>query len=147
MTVYYSDVYNKCMTTEYYVDKALCNMSLPLRFGHSNDGRPIFLDSDDYTISIAHSNSVIIIAIDSYRIGVDVEYIKYRKNYSAVANKIGLSNVCNIDDFYREWTKYEATYKANLSSPHIKVYYNIIPDYIIAIASEMTILNVEFVRL
>ena len=72
------------------------------------DGKP-FLKNKTLYISISHSGEYIAIAVSKYNCGVDIEKNK-KRNYIGISERMNFK-ADNLNDFYLEWTKYEADYK------------------------------------
>ena len=71
--------------------------------------KPVLKNGGKY-FSISHSKDYIVLAISDYNCGIDIEYQKERKNYLDIAKRMNFS--CKtIDEFYKEWTMFEANYK------------------------------------
>ena len=68
-----------------------------------------YLKTREKFFSISHSGKYLVIAFSNSECGVDIEEIKER-NFVAISNRMKFS--CNnLEDFYKEWTKFEANYK------------------------------------
>ncbi len=74
-----------------------------------NNGKP-FVVNEEIFISISHTGKDIVIAISEKEVGIDIEQIKLR-NYQKIADKFLKKKVSSLDEFYCEWTKYEAKFK------------------------------------
>ena len=72
------------------------------------NGKP-YLKSRKKYFSISHSGEYILIGFSDNECGVDIEQMKNR-DYVSISERMGF-NVLNPEDFYSEWTKYEAEYK------------------------------------
>ncbi len=72
--------------------------------------KPVLVSKEKY-FSLSHSKEYIAIAISDYNCGIDIEKIKER-NYRAIAKRMKF-NCDTPEDFYKEWTKFEAEYKLN----------------------------------
>ena len=77
-----------------------------------------YLKTREKFFSISHSGKYIVIAFSDNECGVDIEIIKDR-NFTTIAERMGFE--CKtLDDFYIEWTRYEAEYKLGCGSSGIK---------------------------
>lgn len=72
------------------------------------NGKPYLKTRKKY-LSISHSCEYLVIAFSDNNCGVDIEKIKNR-NYVSISKRMNF-NADNLEDFYKEWTKYEAEYK------------------------------------
>ena len=71
-------------------------------------GKPYLITREKY-LSISHSGKYILIAFSDNECGADTEQIKNR-DYKSIAKRMNF-NASDLDEFYEEWTKYEAQYK------------------------------------
>lgn len=95
------------------------------------NGKKPFLKSREKFFSISHSEDYIALAFSNYDCGIDIEKMKLR-NFEEISIRMGFK--CNtLEDFYNEWTKYEAEYK--LGKPAQKFKKCRFEDYIITAAS------------
>lgn len=93
--------------------------------------KPI-LETSIKHFSISHSKEYIALAFSDFNCGIDIEYSNKNKDYKKIAKRMNF--VCNsIEDFYKEWTAYEAGYK--LSEPAKSSYSFSIPNYSITATS------------
>jgi 4'-phosphopantetheinyl transferase len=72
------------------------------------DNKPV-LASGEIQFSISHSGDFIALAFSNLPCGVDIEKIKDRP-FEKIAQKMNF-NSTNLTEFYKEWTKYEASGK------------------------------------
>ncbi len=86
--------------------KLLYNKDIDLNY---NNGKP-YVSNEQIFISISHTGKDIVIAISEKEVGVDIEQIKLR-DYQKIADKFLRKKVSSLDEFYCEWTKYEAKFK------------------------------------
>lgn len=93
--------------------------------------RKPYLKSRDKYLSLSHSGEYVVIAISENECGVDIEKIKDR-DFRAISARMKFSCL-TLEDFYREWTKYEAEYKLGDNCKSIK--YTLVDDYVIAAVS------------
>ncbi len=95
------------------------------------NGKKPFLESREKFFSISHSNDYIVLAFSNYDCGIDIEQIKLR-NFEDLSKRMGFK--CNtLEEFYNEWTKYEAEYKLGKPAQKFKKFH--FEDYIITAAS------------
>ena len=90
--------------------------------------KPI-LKSGRKHFSISHSGGYIAIGFSDYNCGIDIEEIKER-NYRAISEKMGFKSD-SLEEFYKNWTEYEAMYKFNESNENISKYYSELGSYIL----------------
>lgn len=69
------------------------------------------LKTNELYFSISHSGRYIALAISKFNCGIDIEEIKPR-NYEKIAKRMNFK-VNTLDNFYRDWTEFEAIYKLN----------------------------------
>lgn len=99
------------------------------------DNKPQFVSRELY-FSISHSEDIVLVAFNHTNIGVDVEYMKDKSDYSSIMNRYGeyTSNPTKIE-FYRFWTLHEAEIK--LQGEIESLFSGIIEDdYMLACASD-----------
>ena len=95
------------------------------------NGKKPFLKSREKFFSISHCEDYIALCFSDYDCGIDIEKIKLR-NFEEISGRMGFK--CNtLEEFYNEWTKYEAEYK--LGKPAQKFRKLHFEDYIITAAS------------
>ena len=83
-------------------------------------GNKPYLANREKYISISHSHEYIAICISDCDCGIDIELNKDR-NYERIAKHMNFS--CkNLQEFYEQWTKYEAVYKLNKQPESFKTY-------------------------
>ena len=95
------------------------------------NGKKPFLKIREKFFSISHCEDYIALCFSDYDCGIDIEKIKLR-NFEEISGRMGFK--CNtLEEFYNEWTKYEAEYK--LGKPAQKFRKLHFEDYIITAAS------------
>ena len=95
------------------------------------NGKKPFLKSREKFFSISHSNDFIALGFSNYDCGIDIEKIKLR-DFGEISKRMGFK--CNtLEEFYNEWTKYEAEYKLGKPAQKFKKYH--FDEYIITAAS------------
>ena len=92
-----------------------------------------YLNTREKYFSISHSGEYILIAISDYECGADIERIKLR-NYRAISEHMQF-DALTLDDFYAEWTKYEAEYKLGGRGKYKKIFPTRYYDYMITAVS------------
>ncbi len=95
------------------------------------NGKPELENQDKY-LSISHSGEYIVLGFSDSKCGVDIEKIKPR-NYKKISEKMGFKS-SSLEEFYLNWTKYEAEYKLDGESK--STYKFSIPNYIITAVNE-----------
>ena len=107
----------KRASCHYLLQKLLCSISTSQRhcwrLKYSASGAPALASGEDLFISMSRSGEWLAAGV-SYGagIGVDIECIRPRKNFSATADILNWSiTVKNIRDFYAKWTLWEASAK------------------------------------
>lgn len=80
------------------------------------------LISKEKFISIAHSKNYVIVAISDNIVGIDIEFLDTKRDFIALGNFCGFKNIHNHLDFYKSFTKYEATVKAGKSLNRIRFF-------------------------
>ena len=95
------------------------------------NGKKPFLKTREKFFSISHSNDFIALGFSNYDCGIDIEKIKFR-DFGAISKRMGFK--CNtLEEFYNEWTKYEAEYKLGKPAQKFKKYH--FDEYVITAAS------------
>ena len=94
-------------------------------------GKKPFLSTREKFFSISHSGEYIALAFSDYDCGIDIEKIKLR-NFEEISQRMGF-HCSTLEDFYREWTKYEAEYKLGKPAQRFKKFR--FEDYTITAAS------------
>jgi len=95
------------------------------------NGKKPFLKNRQKFFSISHSGDFIALSFSDYDCGIDIEKIKIRE-FEDISNRMGFK--CGtLEDFYNEWTKYEAEYK--LGKPAVKFKKLRYDEYVITAAS------------
>ncbi|MGI6681484.1 MAG: 4'-phosphopantetheinyl transferase family protein [Bdellovibrionota bacterium] len=111
-----------------YLSKKLSKPSSEINISVAKNGailvHEIYNDSKIFA-SISHSESKVIVALDNFPLGVDVEYKKERKDFLKLAKyafnereeflkiKNAKTPKMQMELFYKGWTKKEALYKLN----------------------------------
>lgn len=73
-----------------------------------------FIKDNLFFFSISHSSDIIGVAFSNEEIGFDIELIKDR-NFDKLAKYMKFT--CkNKEDFYKQWTKFEAEYKSQIKN-------------------------------
>lgn len=70
----------------------------------------------DIQFSISHSHNIAAVCFDKHPVGFDIEFIKQR-DFIPIAKRMNFVLKENtLNEFYREWTKFEAEYKLQQKS-------------------------------
>lgn len=102
------------------------------------ENRKPFLKTKELYFSISHSGDYIAIAISKYNCGIDIEKNK-KRDYKKIADYLKFE-INSEEEFYIEWTKYEALYKLNNKEKSLKTFQ--IKEYTLtAMSEEKTIFN------
>lgn len=100
--------------------------------GTDETGKPIVSHG---FISLAHRGNFVVFAVGENPIGVDVEDVRIKRDYEAVARRLGWGHVPKTAlDFYRQFTAWEADYKLGQSSGEIQHIYYSINTFIVCIS-------------
>lgn len=94
------------------------------------DNKPCLKNAEKH-FSISHSHEFIALAFSNFPCGIDIEKNTPR-NTKKIANRMGF-NVNTMDEFYAEWTTYEAKYKLASDVKTSRTYK--IGDYTLSVAS------------
>jgi len=90
-----------------------------------------YLKNREKFFSISHSEEFLAIGFSDSECGLDIEKIKNR-DFLSIAKRLKFE--CNtLEEFYKEWTKYEAEYKLGEKSKSIKQF--ILENYVITALS------------
>ena len=73
-----------------------------------------YLASREIFFSISHSSDYIVICISENECGIDIEIIKER-DFQSISKRMNFKS-SSLEDFYKNWTKFEAEYKLGTSS-------------------------------
>lgn len=125
-----ADITSDFIKHEYLLSRALMRHAFSFQFKRpssewqfverSNLAPKIINLPDDYYFSLSHSHGKIGLAISNKPVGIDIEQVKIRPNFSSLAKafmnheEIQLLNEGNqpvIDTFYKIWCAKEAAYK------------------------------------
>lgn len=91
-----------------------------------DNNKPYLLSGELY-FSISHSQEYIAIAFSQNDCGVDIEKVTLR-DFGAIAERMEFE--CNtLEEFYEEWTKFEAEYKLGETCSSYGIYN--VEDYIV----------------
>jgi 4'-phosphopantetheinyl transferase len=84
----------------------------------NEDNKPFIKELPNLCFNISHSAKIVVIAISTNNIGVDVEIVNERKNITKLQDKmIKMDKVFENKNFFAAWTIYEAKFKyGNCSS-------------------------------
>ena len=93
-----------------------------------------FLKTKEKYFSISHSEDYIALAFSDSDCGIDIEKIKER-DYDKIAKRMKFN--CNsLDEFYYEWTRFEAEYKLGKDKKNAFVKNYRIKEYALTVVSE-----------
>lgn len=97
--------------------------------------------------SISHSGNIAAVCFDNFPIGLDIEQITNR-NYNAISKRMKFNQVeYTLEEFYRNWTLYEAGIKLQNKVQSIKTQL-FLDTYMLCLVSavkEPTELNIKFI--
>ena len=115
--------------------------NMPIRY--NENGKPLI--DIPYYFNISHSKDLIAITISDFLCGVDIEYVNRTRNIKKLSKYVFKEEIADIDSFYINWVRMEATVKLNGDSilkndnSYLDCYYNKIEDknnlYYYAVAS------------
>lgn len=100
------------------------------------NGKP-YVSEDNLFVSLSHTSHYMVVAIGYKSVGIDIEIIKERNYYNIAKRLFGNKEIKDLNDFYREWTVYEAGFKEGNNTDKYK-YFDIIGNCACAICSEDT---------
>ncbi len=133
----YKKISNKTKLTEHSLAYLMTDRILKNVYKINNyeiefiDGKP-YLNGKEKYLSLSHSADYIAIGFSDFECGLDIEKIKER-DFEAISERMGFSS-SSLEDFYLNWTKYEAEYKLGKISK--KEYYCAFEGYILTACSE-----------
>lgn len=90
-----------------------------------------YLKNKHIYFSISHSNEYIAISFSKSDCGIDIEEIK-KRSYTNISKRMNF-NSNSLEEFYYDWTKYEADYKLSSNAESYKQFQY--KNYIITAAS------------
>ncbi len=91
-----------------------------LNVGKTSSGKPVIVSPKGWFYNISHSNDLGICAIGSMELGIDLEYIKKKRDYLSIAEtwftadeykKINTPGKKGRELFYHLWTRKESVIK------------------------------------
>ena len=95
--------------------------------------KPI-LKTGEKNFSISHSEDYIALAFSDFDCGIDIEKIKTR-DFKKIAKRMNFK--CEtLEEFYFEWTKFEAEFKLGKDKKNTFVKNYRIGDYVLTVVSE-----------
>ena len=97
------------------------------------DNKKPVLKSGEKCFSISHSGEYIVLGFSDYNCGIDIEGAKGKRDWRAIAERMGFHSQTE-DDFYNDWTKYEAEYKSGAKNNSIKTF--VLDNYVLTAVSE-----------
>jgi len=74
-----------------------------------DSGRP-YVKGNPVFFSISHSGNILVMAVDSYSVGIDVEFMKVR-DFARLSSRFFGECIKDREAFYRRWTCFEAGLK------------------------------------
>lgn len=95
------------------------------------NGKP-YLKNRKKFFSISHSEDYIAICFSDYNCGIDIEKIVQR-DFLSIAKRMKFESK-TLEEFYADWTKYEAVYKLGTQQKQLKHY--AIDGYALCVVSE-----------
>lgn len=95
------------------------------------EGAKPYLKSNEKYFSLSHSGDFVALAFSDVPCGIDIEKKKDR-DYKAIAKRLKF-DVDTEEEFYKEWTKYEAEYKLGSKSNSSKTY--LLGEYFLTVVS------------
>ena len=98
-----------------------------------NNKKPI-LKTGEKSFSISHSEDFIALAFSDFDCGIDIERIKIR-DYEKISKRMNFK--CNsLEQFYFEWTRFEAEYKLGKDKNAVSIKNYKLEDYVLTVVSE-----------
>jgi len=94
--------------------------------------RPALKNGGKY-FSISHSGEYIVLGFSDYNCGIDIQGVNKNKNWRAISNRMKFESKSE-EEFYKNWTTYEALYKLGCTSNNI--YHTKIENYFLTAVSE-----------
>jgi phosphopantetheinyl transferase len=73
------------------------------------NGRP-FVKGNPVFFSMSHSDALLVMAVDIYPVGIDVELMKER-NFAKLSSWFFGEHIADCEGFYKHWTRFEAGLK------------------------------------
>ena len=97
------------------------------------NGKPLLKTREKF-FSISHSGDYLVIAFSDSDCGVDIEKMKDR-DFVSISERMKF-NADSLEEFYLEWTKYEAEYKLGSTGKYKSIKQTFLNDYAITAVSE-----------
>ena len=95
------------------------------------EGTKPYLKTNEKYFSFTHSSDFVALAFSDFPCGIDIEKKKDR-DYKAIAKRMKFT-VKTEEEFYQEWTKYEAEYKLGSKSNSVKTF--VLGEYFLSAVS------------
>ena len=96
------------------------------------DGKPVLKNGGKH-FSISHTKEYIALGFSDYNCGIDIEGVNSNRDWKSIAQRMGFKSESE-EEFYKDWTTYEALYKLNGTSDNI--YHTKIENYFLTAVSE-----------
>lgn len=125
----------------------------------TDEGKPVLTSPEGWNYNISHSKNIAVCSICNTSIGVDIERIKLKRDFIAIANtwfhpeenrviKISEDNACII--FYHLWTRKESWIKEKGKSvwsmkktPNMNSYHNFVKTWDVEYCNERYSLSIS----
>ena len=98
------------------------------------NGKPMLKSALKY-FSISHSGEYIALGFSNHNCGIDIEGVNDKRDWRAIAERMDFKSQSE-EDFYKDWTKYEAEYKLGNSVKPESMYQTSFDNYCITAVSE-----------
>ena len=96
------------------------------------NGKPKLKNGEKH-FSISHSGKYIAICFSNHNCGIDIEKVNNKRDWRAIAERMDFKSQSE-EEFYKDWTKYEAEYK--LGNKGINIYQTKFDNCYISAVSE-----------
>ena len=97
----------------------------------------------DAYLSLSHSGKYAVFAVSKNKVGIDIEKMVANRNFEKIALKKGFAASKNADEFYRQWTAFEADFKCDAPKQTLFHTFRVYQDYMIC----LTALKAESIEL
>ena len=118
-----ADRFNRMTHEDRKLQFLVARMTIYEHLGHdlivSDSGKLLY---DGAFLSVSHSENMVVVAISSEGVGVDVEDTQKKRDFKGLAQMCHLGDVSDHIEFYKKYTKYEAEFKLGMSNAHCEFY-------------------------
>lgn len=127
----YGSIKNSKRKNQFLVGRMLLYDNYGYDFAAADDGRLI---ADRCFLSLTHSRNIVALAVSERRVGIDAEYADTKRNILELAAFMNFAECRDAFDFYKQFTAYEANYKAHAAAVKLQNRHYVFDDYVLCLA-------------